>query len=62
MFLIRFILVFLIVYLIIRAFIMYGKEEKPFKDKSEPDSQVKRGGKKISREIGEYIEYKEVDK
>ena len=60
MLLIRYFLIGLIIYLIIRSFIRYGMED----DQSvRPDqgNQTKRN-KKVSKEIGEYIDYEEVDK
>jgi hypothetical protein len=57
MILIRFILVSLIVYLIIRSFMRFG-EEKP----TSVSGQEKIKSKKISKEIGEYIDYEDVKK
>lgn len=62
MILIRFILVSLIVYLIIRSLMRLGKAEDPTIRRSEPDKSGKVADKKISKKIGEYIDYEEVAK
>lgn len=62
MILIRFILVSLIVYLIIRSFLRLGKAEDSTIRRSEPDKSGKATDKKISKEIGEYIDYEEIIK
>jgi large-conductance mechanosensitive channel len=62
MILIRFILASLIVYLIIRSFMRYGKEEQTSVPRPEPDNKSKINNKKISKEIGEYIDYEDVNK
>jgi hypothetical protein len=62
MILIRFILVSLIVYLIIRSFMKFGKEAEPTLRGPEQEKSGKATDKKISKEIGEYIDYEEVDK
>jgi hypothetical protein len=63
MLLIRFLLVSLIIYMIIRSFVRYSHEEESSKLKKDPD---KKSGdmpaKKISKEVGEYIDYEEIDK
>jgi hypothetical protein len=59
--LIRFILVSIIIYLLIRSFVRYFEEQ----DSSTPDNdnyQKKETKKKgVSKEIGEYVDYEEVD-
>jgi hypothetical protein len=62
MILIRFFLVSLIVYLIIRSFIRFSKEEEPSRLNKDPEKNNNIPGKKISKEVGEYIDYEEVDK
>jgi large-conductance mechanosensitive channel len=62
MILIRFVLVSLIVYLIIKSFMRYGEEEHTSVPKPEPDKRSKINSKKISKEIGEYIDYEDVNK
>jgi hypothetical protein len=60
MLLIRYLLIGLIIYLIIRSFIRYGAEnDQPVRNG--PDNQTKTN-KKISKKIGEYVDYEEVDK
>jgi len=58
---IRFVLISVIIYLIIRSFANFGKEEDHASAKSD---SVDRNdtGKKISKEIGEYVDYEEIDK
>ena len=60
MLLIRYLLIGLIIYLIIRSFIRYGAEDnQPVRH--DQGSQTT-GNKKVSKEIGEYVDYEEVDK
>jgi hypothetical protein len=60
--LIRFLLISLIAYLIFRSFTQYGHtEDEPLQKPQSPDNNIKKG-KKLSKEIGEYIDYEEVDK
>jgi hypothetical protein len=59
--LIRFILVSLIIYLIIRAFRQYGQSDDEPPHVPGPENRDLKG-KKISKEIGEYIDYEEVDR
>jgi hypothetical protein len=58
--LVRVFLIGLIVYLIIRSFAKFGEEKlssnNPTRDNRKPDT------KKISKEIGEYVDYEELDK
>ena len=62
MILIRFILISLIIYLLARSFVRYWEEDKPSKRMPEPDKGSKINSKGISKEVGEYIDYEEVDK
>ncbi|MCX6253205.1 MAG: hypothetical protein NTV31_01865 [Bacteroidia bacterium] len=62
MILIRFVLVSLIVYLIIRSFIRFGKDEEPVTRMSEPEKKNKINNKGVSKKIGEYIDYEEIEK
>ena len=62
MLLIRYLLVGLIVYLIVRSFIRFGEEEKSTLRKSEQEKSSKINTKTVSKEVGEYIDYEEVDK
>jgi large-conductance mechanosensitive channel len=59
--LIRFILITLIIYLIFRSFVRYNQAEDEVQHNSAPENKNVKG-KKISREIGEYIDFEEVDK
>jgi hypothetical protein len=60
MILIRFLLVSLIVYLLIRSFLKLGKAEGPAIHKPEPGKNGNVTDKKISKKIGEYIDYEEI--
>jgi hypothetical protein len=62
MILIRFLLVSLIVYLIVRSFLKLGEGESPSSDRSETDNGSKANSKKVSKKIGEYVDYEELDK
>jgi len=59
--LIRFILISLIIYLIVRSFRMFNlsRNETQQQRSGAEDNNVK--GKKVSKEVGEYIDYEEVD-
>lgn len=61
MILVRILLVCLIIYLIIRSFLRYGEEMDGLNQKKEPDNTSFRNNKKIPKEVGEYIDYEEVD-
>lgn len=62
MILIRFALVGLIIYLIVRSFQRYGETAEASQPKTEPDQSSKPNSKKVSKEIGEYVDYEDVDK
>ena len=62
MILIRYLLISLIGYLIIRFFINYGKKSKSSSDLHETDKKDNVPSKKISKGIGEYIDYEEIKK
>jgi hypothetical protein len=62
MMLIRFALIGLIVYLLVRSFMRFGEEQMHSGPKSEPERKDKVTVKKISKEIGEYVDYEEADK
>jgi len=58
----RLILVFLVIFLIVRAFVIVGMESgenAPQAEKKEPTTKGKRG---VPRELGEYVEYEEVER
>lgn len=62
MILIRFALVSLIIYLIIRSLIRFWEKEEPAIRRPEPDKKSKVSSKGVSKKIGEYVDYEEVDK
>jgi len=62
MILIRYLLISIIGYLIIRFFINYGKKSTSLSDLHETDKKDNVPSKKISKEIGEYIDYEEIKK
>jgi len=62
MILIRFALISVIVYLVIRSFVRYSTGEGASRGMGEPGKTDNTSGKKVSKEIGEYIDYEEVDK
>ncbi len=61
--LLRFFLVSLIVYLIIKSFrnMVGGSEEETRKPKPEPEKKSGKSVKGVPKELGEYIDYEEVD-
>ena len=62
MILIRYLLIILIGYLVIRSFISYGKEGDPSTDKGKMGKKNSPPAKKVSKEIGEYVDYEEIKK
>lgn len=59
--LLRVILIGIIIYLLLRSFVRYYQSEEEIPDNTgHRNNQVK--GKKVSKEVGEYIDYEEVDK
>jgi large-conductance mechanosensitive channel len=62
MILVRFILIALIVYLIVRSFTKYRDGDSPTAGQTGPHKNGKTVTKKVSKEIGEYIDYEEVKK
>ena len=60
MILVRFILIGLIVYLIVRSFTRYGQGDGSSAKQSGPGKKDSQVTKKVSKEIGEYIDYEEV--
>lgn len=60
--LIRFFLVSLIAYLIIRSFIRIGEKSENDPRNSEPDKESKKTIRGVPKELGDYIDYEEVDK
>jgi large-conductance mechanosensitive channel len=61
MILLRIILVCLIIFLIIRSFSRYREERDVINQNRKPDDNSVRNNKKISKEVGEYIDYEEAD-
>jgi hypothetical protein len=61
MILIRYLLICVIGYLIIRSFVKFGQENLSGK-RHEPFKKDKEPQKKVSKEIGEYIDYEEIRK
>ncbi len=60
--LIRTILVFLIIYLLIRSFVRFFAEESDTLNSNEQkrrEAEAKNKG--VSKEVGEYVDYEEVD-
>lgn len=62
MILIRYLLISIIGYLIIRFFINYGKKSASSSDLHKTDKKDNVPSKKISKGIGEYIDYEEIKK
>jgi flagellar biosynthesis/type III secretory pathway M-ring protein FliF/YscJ len=59
--LIRFILVSIIFYLLIRSFVRYFEEKDTGTRDQEQNRENKPKSKGVSKEIGEYIDYEDVD-
>jgi hypothetical protein len=49
-------------YLLVRAFLSFSHEEKVSADKHAEGNKDKASQKKVSKEIGEYIDYEEIKK
>jgi len=62
MYLLRLILVFLIIFLIVRAFIIAGSSKDGISTKSDPDNIKGNPPKGVPKNIGEYVDYEDVDK
>lgn len=60
--LIRYLLICIIGYLLVRSFLIYGKEGNPSTGKYETGKKNKVPPKKVSKEVGEYIDYEEIKK
>jgi len=60
MILIRLVLILLIAFLVIKAFLGFGTRGRVSKPQSESDENIH--PKKVSKEIGEYVDYEEVKK
>lgn len=56
---IRIALIFLIIYLVVRSFMKFGNNDGPsIKNENKGDKRNKTG---VSKDVGEYIDYEEVD-
>ena len=62
MILIRYFLICIIGYLIVRSFVRYGKVDQPSADIHHHGGKDKVPSKKVSKGIGEYIDYEEIKK
>jgi large-conductance mechanosensitive channel len=62
MILIRYVLVSLIIFLLVRSFIRLGEESKTSEQTSERVKKNSEGKKRISKRVGEYIDYEDVKK
>ena len=62
MILVRFFLISLIVYLLVRSFMRFGKEGEPEKQKERNDSNDRNDSKRVSKSIGEYVDFEEIRK
>jgi large-conductance mechanosensitive channel len=60
-YLIRFILVGIIIYLLVRSFVRFFAEQEIETRESEQDNRNEAKTKGVSKEIGEYVDYEEVD-
>ena len=58
--LLRVILIGLIIYLLLRSFVRYYQSDEAIPDNSSNQNKTIKG-KKVSKEVGEYIDYEEVD-
>jgi hypothetical protein len=61
MILIRIILIFLIIYLIVRYALQALESKSPDKPVSGPGNKDQVKNKKVSKKIGEYVDYEELD-
>ena len=62
MILVRYLLIGLIVYLIVRSFARLGDVSGPSAGQGSQDKNGRQVTKKVSKEIGEYIDYEDVKK
>jgi large-conductance mechanosensitive channel len=58
---IRFILISIIIYLLIRSFVRYFQDKDDSDQYRQHENTNKKKPKGVSKEIGEYIDYEEVD-
>jgi hypothetical protein len=62
MILIRYLLICIIGYLIVRSFVKFREQEKFSNNERERVKKDNDTAKKVSKEIGEYVDYEEVKK
>ena len=62
MILIRYLLICIIGYLIIRSFVKFGQDKSSSSRIHKTDRKNNMPPKKVSKEIGEYIDYEEIKK
>lgn len=62
MIIVRYLLLTLIFFLLIRSFIRKGEQSGASKHMKGSDKKGKVSEKKISKKVGEYIDYEELDK
>lgn len=62
MYLIRIALICLVVYLITRSFLQYGGNEQQKSAQKDAEKKDKSQTKKISKSVGEYVDYEELKK
>lgn len=61
MILIRFILICIIIYLLVRSFVRFFAEQSSRSDEIHEEERRRKKKTGVSKEIGEYIDYEEVD-
>jgi large-conductance mechanosensitive channel len=59
--LIRFILITIIIYLLVKSFVRFFNYQEPEEDLRKPNSRTDNKVRGVSKEIGEYVDYEEVD-
>jgi hypothetical protein len=62
MILIRYLLIGLVVYLIARSLRNFGDGNAPSEKIKQPETSKKTESKKISKSVGEYVDYEEIKK
>jgi len=60
MILIRYILIMIVGYLIVRSFVKFGEGSGPSGDPSQNVNKNNTPQKKVSKKIGEYVDYEEI--
>jgi len=61
MILIRYALISLIIYLIIRSFVRYALGDGPSTRGPKPDDSSKNKSKGVAKDVGEYVDYEEIN-